>query len=48
MSIPPEAIMGTAVLATYFNGRRVYDAANPEHTARVALRPTIRRANCCG
>jgi predicted amidohydrolase YtcJ len=47
MTVAPEEIMGTTVLATYFNGNRVYDAANPEHVSRAALRPRRRRGNCC-
>ncbi len=48
MTVAPEKIMGTTVLATYFGGKRVYDAANPEHVSRAPLRPRRRRASCCG
>jgi predicted amidohydrolase YtcJ len=47
MIVAPEEIMGTTVLATYFGGNRVYDAANPQHVSRAALRPRRRRGSCC-
>lgn len=47
MSVAPEEIMGTTVVATYFGGKRVYDATNPEHVSRAALRPRRRRGTCC-
>jgi predicted amidohydrolase YtcJ len=46
MTAAPDEIMGTTILATYFNGKRVYDASNPEHTARATL-GNRRRARCC-
>jgi predicted amidohydrolase YtcJ len=46
MKVPAEEIMDTKILATYFGGERVYDAANPEHTARASLRGR-RRSKCC-
>lgn len=47
MSVAPDEIMGTTVLATYFGGKRVYDVDNPQHVSRTALRPRRRRGSCC-
>lgn len=47
MTAPPESVMGTTVVATYFNGKPVYDASNPQHVSRAALRPRRRRGGCC-
>ena len=47
MIAAPEEIMGTTVVATYFGGKRIYDAADPEHVSRTALRPRRRRGTCC-
>jgi hypothetical protein len=47
MTVAPEEVMGTTVLATYFDGKRVYDAADPEHVSRATLRPRRRRGSCC-
>jgi predicted amidohydrolase YtcJ len=47
MTVAPEDIMGTAVVATYFDGKRVYDAGRPAHVSRAALRPRRRRGSCC-
>jgi predicted amidohydrolase YtcJ len=46
MSAPPEAIMGTKILSTFFDGKLVYDGNDRKHTARVALRPSRKHA-CC-
>lgn len=46
MSAPPEAIMGTKILSTFFDGKLVYDASNHKHTASAALRPSRKHA-CC-
>ena len=47
MTTAPESIMGTTIEATYFNGKRVYDAKNPDHVSRVSLKPSKRHAKCC-
>ena len=47
MRAPAETIMQTKIMGTYFNGKRVYDAQNPEHLARTTLRPRATRAGCC-
>jgi len=46
MTAAPEAIMGTKIVATYFDGKLVYDSNLPAHTARTSLRSSRRRA-CC-
>ena len=46
MTAAPEAIMGTKILATYFEGRLVYDSNLEAHTSRTSLRPSRRHA-CC-
>jgi predicted amidohydrolase YtcJ len=47
MLIPPEAVMETKILATYFNGGEVYDASKTESTARLGFRPSRRKSSCC-
>lgn len=47
MTVAPEDVMGTTIVATYFNGKRVYDPADPQHVSRAALRPRRRRGSCC-
>lgn len=46
MAAEPEAIMGTKILATYLDGKLVYDSNVPAHPARTSLRPSRRHA-CC-
>ncbi|HUA09945.1 MAG TPA: amidohydrolase [Candidatus Acidoferrales bacterium] len=45
MSAAPEAIMGTQILATYFNGDRVYDGSVKQTAMRA--RRASRHTGCC-
>jgi predicted amidohydrolase YtcJ len=47
MTIAPQDIMATKILATYFNGGEVYDASKISDTARLGLRPSHRKSPCC-
>jgi predicted amidohydrolase YtcJ len=47
MQVPPETIMGTKILATYFNGGEVFNASRTESTARLGFRAGHRKSPCC-
>jgi predicted amidohydrolase YtcJ len=47
MKIPPEEVMATKILATYFSGSEVYSTEKTVNTARLGTRPSRRRSPCC-
>lgn len=47
MSIAPNDVMGTKILATYFNGGEVYGEKQMRNTARLELRSSRRKSPCC-
>lgn len=47
MQTPPEAVMDTKILATYFSGGEVYDASKAESAASLGSRQRQRKSPCC-
>ncbi|MGB6986843.1 MAG: amidohydrolase, partial [Candidatus Aquilonibacter sp.] len=47
LTVSPNGILDTKILATYFNGSEVFDASKLESTARLGLRPSQRKSPCC-
>ncbi|HEX8805840.1 MAG TPA: amidohydrolase family protein, partial [Candidatus Aquilonibacter sp.] len=47
MTVAPDDVMATKILATYFNGGEVYDASKVASAARLGLRPSARKSPCC-
>jgi predicted amidohydrolase YtcJ len=47
LTVSPNRILDTKILATYFNGSEVFNASKLESTARLELRPSQRKSPCC-